>query len=158
MSDHKELCEALRSLQIHRSKVLAAADVIEQQAFDLAGRDALIEQQAARIAELEAAGVMTAVMLTIDGREYGVHPNVASRIAKLESSVEFSQRRLEQLSKLQSTMREPERTIVCDILANGVLLNPPIPADRYTAKPDARIAELEAQVMDRYAADGERSI
>lgn len=81
MSDHKELCAALRRVSGIGWRGNEAAD--------------LIEAQAARIAELEAAGVMTAVMLTIDGREYGVHPNVAAMIKDQEVSigqaVEFAQ-------------------------------------------------------------------
>jgi len=44
------------------------------------------------------------------------------KIAKLEHSLDFYKRRVDMLQKLQHTMRDPERTLVCDILANGQLL------------------------------------
>ncbi len=42
----------------------------------------------------------------------------------------FYKRRCDALQKWQSKMRDPERTIVCDILANGCTLEPA--GDRYT--------------------------
>jgi hypothetical protein len=49
------------------------------------------------------------------------------------SSRDFYKRRADALQKWQSKMREPERTIVCDILANGHTLEPA--GDRYTTPP-----------------------
>lgn len=40
-------------------------------------------------------------------------------IYKLERSLEFYKRRCDELQKVQSKMRDPERQVVCDILANG---------------------------------------
>jgi hypothetical protein len=34
----------------------------------------------------------------------------------------------------QTKMREPERTMVCDILANGELMHPTVSGDRYAIK------------------------
>ena len=34
----------------------------------------------------------------------------------------------------QKKMREPERTMVCDILANGELMHPTVAGDRYAVK------------------------
>ena len=48
-------------------------------------------------------------------------------------SLDFYRRRVEALQQWQSKMRDPERTIVCDILANGHTLEPA--GDRYTAPP-----------------------
>jgi len=48
-------------------------------------------------------------------------------------SREFYKRRCDALQKWQSKMRDPERTIVCDILANGRTLEPA--GDRYTTPP-----------------------
>lgn len=46
-----------------------------------------------------------------------------SRLCKahnsLRSSAEFYRRRCEALQAIQSQMRDPERNMVCDILANG---------------------------------------
>jgi hypothetical protein len=44
---------------------------------------------------------------------------------KLAHSEEWNRRRVEMLSRLQKQMRDPERTLVCDILANGQLLPEP---------------------------------
>lgn len=49
------------------------------------------------------------------------------------NSAEFYKRRVDALQKWQSKMRDPERTIVCDIIANGCTLEPE--GDRYTAAP-----------------------
>ena len=43
----------------------------------------------------------------------------------LKSSKEFYESRCELLQKVQKYMRDPERTIVCDILANNSLLFDP---------------------------------
>lgn len=46
-------------------------------------------------------------------------------IKDLKSSLEFYSSRCELLQKVQIHMRDPERTIVCDILANNSLLPDP---------------------------------
>lgn len=43
-------------------------------------------------------------------------------LADLKSSLDFYKRRCDALQACQSTMRDPERTMACDILANGSLL------------------------------------
>lgn len=50
-------------------------------------------------------------------------------IADLESDVNWYKDRYNKLSKYQKYMRDPERTLVCDILANGCLMT--IPPGRY---------------------------
>jgi hypothetical protein len=49
------------------------------------------------------------------------------------SSRDFYKCRADALQQWQSEMRDPERTIVCDILANGCTLEPA--GDRYTTPP-----------------------
>lgn len=44
---------------------------------------------------------------------------------KLAHSEDWNRRRVHMLSRLQKHMRDPERTLVCDILANGRLLPDP---------------------------------
>lgn len=59
-------------------------------------------------------------------------------------SRDFYKRRCDLLQKWQSKMRDPERVIVCDILANGDTLPPEHAGDRYTATPpdpDAGVVE-----------------
>ena len=51
-------------------------------------------------------------------------------IKRLEDSVSFYKRRCELLQTVQHQMRDPERTIVCDILANCALL-PDLDGKRY---------------------------
>lgn len=46
-------------------------------------------------------------------------------IEKLEHSLSFYKSRCELLQKIQKYMRDPEQTIVCDILANNSLLPDP---------------------------------
>ena len=47
------------------------------------------------------------------------------QVAKLEASRDFYKSRCELLQKTQKYMRDPERIIVCDILANNDLLPDP---------------------------------
>ena len=54
----------------------------------------------------------------------------------LKSSLVFFKPRCEQLQQQQSKMRDPERTMVCDILANGKLLYPDLAGDRYSLNPE----------------------
>ena len=57
---------------------------------------------------------------------------------KLKSSLDFYKRRCEALQSCQSSMRDPERTMVCDILANGSLLmggNGRLAKERYSPQP-----------------------
>lgn len=56
-------------------------------------------------------------------------------LRRLESQTAFYMRRVQALEQWQSRMRDPERTVVCDILANGFTLDPPVPRDRYELKP-----------------------
>ncbi len=50
---------------------------------------------------------------------------LVERCRKLAHSADWNGRRVKMLSRLQSKMRDPERTLVCDILANGQLLPDP---------------------------------
>lgn len=43
----------------------------------------------------------------------------------LRETIAWQNRRLDLLQQVQSRMRDPERTLVCDILANGALLPDP---------------------------------
>ena len=54
------------------------------------------------------------------------------RLEAAESSVAWHQRRFMALQMHQTKMREPERTIVCDILANGELMHPTVAGNRYS--------------------------
>lgn len=75
------------------------------------------------------------------------------KVADALDSAQFYRRRVEALQSWQSKMRDPERTIVCDILANGHALDPA--GDRYTAPPQRKpltgeeIAEVYMSNTDR---------
>ena len=56
------------------------------------------------------------------------------RLELAESSVAWHRRRWMALQMHQAKMREPERTMVCDILANGELMHPTVSGDRYAIK------------------------
>ena len=56
------------------------------------------------------------------------------RLELAESSVVWHRRRWMALQMHQTKMREPERTMVCDILANGELMHPTVAGDRYAIK------------------------
>jgi hypothetical protein len=73
-----------------------------------------------------------------DPREIGEAIDAAvemiERLEAAESSVAWHRRRWMALQMHQTKMREPERTLVCDIIANGELLHPTVAGDRYAAK------------------------
>ena len=73
-----------------------------------------------------------------DPREIGLAIDAAiemiERLELAESSVVWHRRRWMALQMHQTKMREPERTMVCDILANGELMHPTVAGDRYTVK------------------------
>lgn len=54
-----------------------------------------------------------------------MEPSTNTEATKEKQRFEFYKRRCELLQDQQRFMREPERTIVCDILANGSLLPDP---------------------------------
>lgn len=60
------------------------------------------------------------------------------RLEAAESSVAWHQRRWMALQMNQKKMREPERTIVCDILANGKLMHPTVAGNRYSVKEESK--------------------
>lgn len=57
-------------------------------------------------------------------------------IDELRDSLAFYKRRCDALQEWQSKMRDPERTIVCDILANGTTLHPDYSGNRYKVTPN----------------------
>ena len=63
-----------------------------------------------------------------------LHAEAGKALERLEHEAAFYRRRVQALEKWQSRMRDPERTVVCDILANGFTLDPPVPSDRYEVK------------------------
>lgn len=64
--------------------------------------------------------------------------SLEEQLAQARQSAEFYKRRCELLQAWQSTMRDPERTLVCDVLANGQLLYGPDgqPCSQRYARPD----------------------
>ena len=77
-----------------------------------------------------------------DPREIGEAIDAAialiKRLELAESSVAWHQRRWLALQMHQSKMREPERTMVCDIIANGELMHPIIAGDRYSVTEESK--------------------
>lgn len=56
------------------------------------------------------------------------------RLEAAEQSADWHKRRWMALQMHQTKTREPERTMVCDIIANGELLRPTVAGDRYAVK------------------------
>ena len=73
-----------------------------------------------------------------DPREIGLAIDAAvemiGRLELAEFSMAWHRRRWMALQMHQAKMREPERTMVCDILANGELMHPTVAGDRYAIK------------------------
>lgn len=66
---------------------------------------------------------------------------IDAAVGDLQFGYDFYKRRCDALQAWQSRMRDPERIVVCDILANGFTLDPP--GKRYDI-PDAAVAEARA--------------
>ena len=71
-------------------------------------------------------------------------------IEDLRFSLDFYQRRCEALQAWQCKMRDPERTIVCDILANGFTLDAAFAGDRYTAPPQRKPLTEEQAMLEMW--------
>ena len=73
-----------------------------------------------------------------DPREIGEAIDAAvemiGRLELAEYSMAWHRRRWMVLQMHQAKMREPERTMVCDILANGELMHPTVAGDRYAVE------------------------
>ena len=57
--------------------------------------------------------------------------DMCKEVDRLRGDYIFYKRRCEALQRWQSSMRDPERTVVCDILANGFTLDQANAGDRY---------------------------
>lgn len=82
---------------------------------------------------------------------YTTPPASQERIEDLEKELadtvqsrDFYQRRCNLLQEWQSKLRDPERTIVCDILANGQTLPPEHAGDRYSVPASQELAKCVA--------------
>lgn len=67
--------------------------------------------------------------------------DLAKELDAVREALQWYMRRCDHLQRAQHRMRDPERTMVCDILANGSLLVPE--GQRYTAQP-APTQEVQA--------------
>ncbi len=75
----------------------------------------------------------------------------ADALSSAEQSRDFYKRRCDLLQKWQSTMRDPERVLVCDVLANGQLLyrgDGRLDVDRYGLASDQHSASPPLQGRD----------
>ncbi len=101
------------------------------------------QQAVADIYRVDAVRVYTAMIAEAPEPPAPVQEPVIGYIKKIENLIQerddarlsrdFYKRRADALQKWQNKMRDPERTIVCDILANGHTLEPA--GDRYTTPP-----------------------
>jgi len=60
------------------------------------------------------------------------------RLEDAEASAEWHKRRWMAMQMHQTKMREPERKIVCDILANGELMHPTVAGNRYSVMEESK--------------------
>lgn len=136
MTEHDDICERLRALAqglspgADEETILAAARVIEALRLHisaLVGRCASAEAAAASLPALQAA-------LERANRA------ALEELKELRETAAFYKRRCDALQAWQSSMRDPERTVVCDILANGFTLDQTEAGDRYGGlRPNARV-------------------
>lgn len=60
------------------------------------------------------------------------------RLEDAEKSADWHKRRWMALQTHQTKMREPERTMVCDIIANGELMHPTVAGNRYSVMEESK--------------------
>lgn len=88
----------------------------------------------------DAAGTISKIRIGETAHDLNVRRvwELEDEARDLSISVDWHAKRLLLLQKCQSKMREPERTLVCDILANGTLLPSPV---RYGFDPSEVLAD-----------------
>lgn len=87
---------------------------------------------------------------------WSVEPLYAGQhLADLEKSRDFYKRRCELLQSVQKVMRDPERTLACDILANGQLLTDGAgnldPARYQRRRPDSSTVVSDEAIAQAFA-------
>ena len=75
-------------------------------------------------------------------------PSLQDQLGDALQSAAFYRRRVEALQNWQSKMRDPERTIVCDIIANGCTLDLLHADNRYTSPPQRPWVGLTEDEID----------
>lgn len=107
---------------------------------DLTNAADLIERQTAELAEWRSVFGHLGATPDDCGNAIG-----AAR-SELADEAEFHRRRTSELQRWQSRMRDPERTVVCDILANGKTFPPEFAGDRYTVKDAPAVRLTDEQI------------
>ena len=79
-------------------------------------------------ATVQAVAQVRVAEANTDAREL---ERLRAEVEQMTQTADFYKRRCDELQKHQSQMRDPERTIVCDILANGFLLPTDYAGERY---------------------------
>ena len=72
----------------------------------------------------------------LKGLAHEQEPSIQDRLNNALQSLDFYRRRIYALQEWHGKMRDPERTIVCDIIVNGHTLDPA--GDRYTHSPQPK--------------------
>ena len=88
-------------------------------------------QRAELVAELRSACIDGTLHSALVTKAADMLAADAQEIDDLKSSEDFYQRRVVLLQEWQSKMRDPERKIACDIIANGQMLPPENAGNRY---------------------------
>lgn len=90
-------------------------------ALELEIRAKLVESQTTERAMLHAANCLRLLAAAPQPPEVEENP-LQEQLDEALQSLEFYKRRCDLLQSIQPRMRDPERTMVCDVLANGHLL------------------------------------
>ena len=72
------------------------------------------------------------------GRAIDAAVEMIDRLEAAETAVAWHRRRWMALQMHQTKMREPERTMVCDIIANGELMHPTVAGNRYSVMEESK--------------------
>lgn len=114
----------------HRLKMMAMEAKTIQEFQDNLKK--LEEEVNAMAYEDEKSGILHLLNVLADIREAVGDPQgrlmqdeLIEHCKALKHTAEFNKHRVAMLSRLQHHMRDPERTLVCDVLANGQLLPDP---------------------------------
>lgn len=108
-------------------------------------RPILIKQVTSHSQRSKNVDILTRLQIvaetTAEGHPYATiqheYRRAADEIERLQSGVDFYKRRCDLLQQWQNKMRDPERTLVCDVLANGQTLPDP-QGTRYPQEPTTK--------------------
>lgn len=123
--EHKACHDLIEKVIPNINKQLAAAQLREKvltDALNDVGRALDAKFYIGDFKAMKAIGEIVSEALSTSADTSALDAYVAEKVNKIESCRDWYKRRIDLLQEWQSKMRDPERTIVCDIIANGLTM------------------------------------